>query len=81
MDDSHMGQITQFAFDFVPYGFLLCDGATLQIAEHIALFDIIGTTYGGDGITTFKLPDLTKATAFPSMKYYISIVGVYPAEG
>ena len=47
-----------FAGNFAPTGWAFCDGQMLPIAEHDALFSLIGTTYGGDGETTFALPDL-----------------------
>ena len=53
-----IGQIILFAGNFAPRGWALCDGQLLDIASHSALFDILGTTYGGDGNTTFGLPDL-----------------------
>lgn len=53
-----IGQIILFAGNFAPRGWTLCDGQLLAISQHQALFSIIGTTYGGDGKTTFALPDL-----------------------
>lgn len=53
-----IGQIIMFAGNFVPRGWALCDGQLLPISQHTALFSILGTTYGGDGKTTFALPDL-----------------------
>ena len=53
-----LGQIQPFAFNFAPRGWATCDGQLLPIASHTALFSLIGTTYGGDGRTTFGLPDL-----------------------
>lgn len=47
-----------FPFDFAPRGWALCNGQLLAIAQNQALFSILGTTYGGDGRTTFALPDL-----------------------
>ncbi|TPW78184.1 phage tail protein [Schumannella soli] len=47
-----------FAGDFAPLGWRDCDGSLLQISEYDALFAIVGTTYGGDGISTFAVPDL-----------------------
>ena len=52
------GQITAFAGNFAPNGTLLCEGQLLPISEYDTLFSVIGTTYGGDGETTFALPDL-----------------------
>jgi len=54
----YLGQICLFAFDFAPTGWALCDGQTLNISSNNALFQLIGTTYGGDGVKTFRLPDL-----------------------
>jgi microcystin-dependent protein len=51
-----------FAGGFVPDGFLQANGQELQIADFPALFNLIGTIYGGDGVTTFSLPDLTGRT-------------------
>jgi microcystin-dependent protein len=58
MSDSYLGEIRLFAFPRVPDGWLACDGQTLPISQFDALFTILGTTYGGDGTTTFNLPDL-----------------------
>ena len=53
-----MGIIKMFAGSYEPIGWMFCDGRTLSIKNYTALFAIIGTQYGGDGITTFCLPDL-----------------------
>ncbi len=53
-----IGQIMMFAGTFAPRGWAFCDGQLLPISENTALFSILGTTYGGDGRTTFALPDL-----------------------
>ena len=53
-----IGQITIFPYNFEPRGWALCDGRLLPIAQYTALFSLLGTTYGGDGRTTFALPDL-----------------------
>lgn len=52
------GQIIRFAGNFAPRGWAFCDGQLLPIAQNTALFSLLGTTYGGDGRTTFALPDL-----------------------
>jgi microcystin-dependent protein len=57
-----MGQIYAFAFNFTPKGFLPCNGQLLPIATNSALYTLLGTTYGGDGQTTFALPDLRGRT-------------------
>ncbi len=56
--DPLLGQIIIFAGNFAPRGWALCDGTLLSIAQNTALFSLLGTTYGGDGRTTFALPDL-----------------------
>lgn len=56
--DAYLGQIRIFAGDFAPSGWSLCDGSTLTINGNEALYTLIGTIYGGDGRTNFKLPDL-----------------------
>ncbi len=58
MADPFIGQIVMFGGNFAPRGWALCDGQLLPISSHSALFSILGTTYGGDGRTTFGLPDL-----------------------
>ncbi len=58
MEPVFMAQIMMFGGTFAPRGWAYCDGQLLSIAQHQALFSILGTTYGGDGRTTFALPDL-----------------------
>ena len=53
-----IGQIQPFGFNFPPRGWTLCDGQLLPISQNTALFSLLGTTFGGDGRTTFGLPDL-----------------------
>ena len=53
-----IGQIQAFGFNFAPRGWAACNGQLLPIAQNTALFSLLGTTYGGDGRTTFGLPDL-----------------------
>lgn len=56
--DPFIGAIVMFGGNFAPRGWALCDGQLLAISSNSALFSILGTTYGGDGRTTFALPDL-----------------------
>ena len=56
--DPLLASIILFAGNFAPRGFYLCQGQILSIAQNTALFSLLGTTYGGDGRTTFALPDL-----------------------
>jgi microcystin-dependent protein len=58
MGTPYVGEIRMFAGNFAPAGWALCQGQILAISENDVLFTLIGTTYGGDGQTTFALPDL-----------------------
>ncbi|MBZ0223839.1 MAG: phage tail protein [Dokdonella sp.] len=58
MSEPFIGEVRMFGFNFAPVGWQFCDGSLLQIADYDALFMLIGTTYGGDGMTTFAVPDL-----------------------
>ena len=58
MSEPFIGEIIMFAGNFNPRGWALCQGQILSIAQNTALFSILGTTYGGNGQTTFALPDL-----------------------
>ena len=58
MSDPFVAEVRIFAFSFAPRGWALCDGQLLPISQNTALFSLLGTTYGGDGQTTFALPNL-----------------------
>lgn len=58
MSDPFIGQICMFGFNFAPRGWAFCDGSLLPINQNTALFSLLGTQYGGDGRTTFALPNL-----------------------
>lgn len=58
MAQPYVGEIRMFAGNFAPAGWMFCDGQLLPISENETLFQLIGTTYGGDGQSTFALPDL-----------------------
>jgi microcystin-dependent protein len=58
MSQPFLGQIEAFPYNFAPRGWQFCQGQLLPINQNTALFSLIGTTYGGDGATTFALPDL-----------------------
>lgn len=63
MADQFLGEIRVFGFNFPPTGWARCNGQLLPIAQNTALFTLLGTTYGGDGASTFALPDLQGAVA------------------
>jgi len=64
--DNYLGEIRTFAFGIVPRGWHLCDGTLLNMQQNMALYSLIGTTFGGDGRTTFALPDLRGRTIVAS---------------
>ena len=63
MAEPYLGEIRLFTFGFAPKGWTVCAGQLLPINQNQALFSILGTTYGGDGRTTFALPDLRGRSA------------------
>jgi microcystin-dependent protein len=58
MSTPFLGEIKMFGGNFAPAGFAMCNGQLVSIAQESALFSLLGTTYGGDGVTTFALPNL-----------------------
>jgi microcystin-dependent protein len=61
MGENYLSEIRTFAFGYAPTGWLLCDGRTLQVRDYGDLFGLLRNRYGGDGVNTFKLPNLTGA--------------------
>ena len=62
MAEPYLGEVKMVSFNFAPRGWALCAGQTLPINQNQALFSLLGTTFGGDGRTSFKLPDLRGRT-------------------
>ena len=58
MSDCFVGEVRMFGGNFAPQDWLMCDGSELQISQYDVLYSLIGTTYGGNGSTTFRVPDL-----------------------
>ncbi len=58
MSEAYVGEIRCFGFNFAPYQWALCNGQQMAISQNAVLFSILGTTYGGNGTTTFGLPNL-----------------------
>lgn len=76
MSDFFLGTIRLVGFNFAPVGWALCQGQPLSIAENPALFSLLGTTFGGDGVNTFNLPDLRSRVALgqgqgPGLSNYV----------
>lgn len=76
-----LGQISLFPYGKAPTGWAECDGRTLLIKQNSALYSLIGTTFGGDGVTTFQLPNLTNKAPVIGTKYYIAVQGIYGIDG
>ena len=68
MADPFIGQIAIFGFTFAPQGWALCQGQLLPLSQNVALFTVLGTQYGGDGRSTFALPDLQGCAAIGAEK-------------
>jgi microcystin-dependent protein len=70
MSDFFVGQVMLSGYPFAPRGFAMCNGQTLPISQNQALFALIGTQFGGNGVTTFLLPDLRGRTPLGSSSNY-----------
>jgi microcystin-dependent protein len=76
MSNRFLGEIRMVAFNFAPKGWASCDGQILSIQQNTALFSLLGTTFGGNGQTTFALPDLRgRAPLHPSQSIALGQVG------
>ena len=75
-----IGEIRFFAGNFAPRGWSFCEGQLLDINSNTALFSILGTIYGGDGRTTFGLPNLKGKEPQEGMHYIICLVGIFPSR-
>ena len=71
MSEQFLGEIRIFSFNFPPKGWAFCNGQILSIQQNTALFSLLGTTYGGNGTTTFQLPNLQGATPFHRGNYFV----------
>ncbi len=78
MAEPFLSEIRIMSFGFPPKGWALCTGQLLPINQNQALFSLLGTLYGGNGMTTFALPDL-QSLAPAGVSYVICTTGVFPA--
>jgi microcystin-dependent protein len=76
----YLGQIQLFPYNFAPTYWAFCEGQLLPLAQYQDLFAVLGKTYGGDGQTTFALPDLRGKEPIPNLHYCIALIGVFPSE-
>lgn len=77
MDIPFLGQVELFPYNFPPSGYLFCHGRLLSISQNGPLFGLLGTWFGGDGLTLFALPNFTHS-APTGLQYCISLNGVTP---
>jgi microcystin-dependent protein len=77
MDNVYIGQILLLPYNFSPVSLAPCDGRLLQINQNMALFSLIGTNFGGDGTTTFGLPNY-QGLAPKGSQYFIVLNGIFP---
>ena len=84
MNEGTIGEIRLFSGNFAPRDWAFCNGQTLAIAQNTALFSILGTQYGGNGSTTFQLPNLAPMKESDGgqtpINYVICLYGIYPAR-
>jgi microcystin-dependent protein len=82
MAEPFIGQILLVPYNFAPRNWAFCQGQLLQIGQYTALFSLIGNTFGGDGESTFALPDL-RGRVPPSsgqLNYIIALQGIFPSR-
>lgn len=81
--DEFIGIVKLFGGNFAPLGWAFCDGTLLSIAQNQALFALIGSQFGGDGRTTFALPNLEplKSANEAPIQYIICLSGIFPSRG
>lgn len=80
--EDYLASVKLFAGMFCPLYHMYCDGQSLQVNQNPALFSLLGTQYGGDGIHTFNLPNLNKNPIAEGtrLKYIICVQGIYPSR-
>lgn len=79
----YVGEIRTFAFTFCPYGWLATKGQLLSITSYSTLYQLLGTRYGGDGVSTFALPRTRVLYTFYNqpLTQCIAYLGVFPSQG
>lgn len=82
-----IGEISLVPYNFAPRGWAFCEGQVLRVSQYQSLFSLLGTTYGGDGRTTFALPDLrplerqmARHNEAPTFRHIITLSGIYPSR-
>ena len=75
-----IGQIELFPYNFAPKGWMACTGQLRAINQNQALFALLGTNFGGDGRTTFALPNLQGKAPASGLRYCIAVNGIFPSR-
>ena len=75
-----IGQILLLPYNFTIKNWAFCEGQLIQISSNQALFSLLGTQFGGDGRTTFALPDMKGKEPVPNARYQIALQGIYPSR-
>jgi len=78
--DSFIGTIQLFPYSYAPKGWMRCEGQLMKITEYSALYSLLGTRFGGDGTTTFGLPNMKGKEPVPDVSYCIATEGIYPVK-
>lgn len=83
--DPFIGEIRTVGFNFAPQGWALCNGQAMPISEYNALFSLLGTQFGGNGTTTFNLPNLTEPASAPKtpavpVLHIMALTGIFPSR-
>ena len=78
MGEFIVGAIIPFPYMFVPVNMVDCDGKEYLVAQYEALFTLLGNTFGGDGVSTFCVPNLKGYEPNPNVHYVIATQGLYP---
>ena len=81
MNYTLIGTIALFPYNFVPQHWAECAGQTLAINQYEALFALLGANFGGDGVRTFRLPDLREKVPLEGLRYAMCIEGIFPSQG
>jgi microcystin-dependent protein len=80
LEDQFIGQVKLSPYNFIPDGYLTCDGSYLSVTAYGSLFSVIGATYGSDGKNNFKVPNLQGFEPLPHTRYVIAFDGILPTK-
>ncbi|HEX3075632.1 MAG TPA: tail fiber protein [Lachnospiraceae bacterium] len=80
MEEVFIGLIELFPYTFAPLDWCRCDGTILNVSSNQALFSLLSYKFGGNGTTTFAVPNLIGTEPVPNTCYYISLAGIYPSR-